>query len=109
MASATPVWHHDRVDQEPEMTELDEAIADRLAAADDRRLYRLQDALYAASKGRKQVDLVRRTGLTRETIRRHIEDAKIRRGEIEPNERYLREQARREARAKREAQARRES
>ena len=84
------------------MTELDEAVADRGPDAEDRRLYRLQDALYVAIrvKKRRQVELVKRTGLNRETIRRHVEDARIRRGEIPPNERYLREQARRDARRK---------
>lgn len=82
------------------MTELDEAVADRSPEAEDKRLYRLQDALYVAIrvKGRKQVEMVKRTGLTRETVRRHVEDARIRRGEIPATERYLREQARRDKR-----------
>ena len=54
-------------------------------------------ALYEAAVVQKirQRDLVRETGLTRETIRRHVEDERIRRGEIPPTPRYLREQARR--------------
>lgn len=101
MVLAIPVWHHDHVeDPEPEMTELDAALADRLPEAEDRRLFRLQDALYVLSKNHKQVELVKRTGLTRETIRRHVEDARIRRGEIPPTDRYLREQARRDKRRK---------
>ncbi|HMG64492.1 MAG TPA: hypothetical protein VK599_16235, partial [Streptosporangiaceae bacterium] len=87
-----------RVDQEPEMTELDQAVADRSPEAEDKRLFRLQDALYGAVKKHRQVDLVKRTGLTRETIRRHVEDARIRRGEIAPTPRYLREQAKRDKR-----------
>lgn len=82
------------------MTELDQAVADRSPEAEDRRLFRLQEALYRAVMLRKykQVELVKRTGLTRETIRRHVEDARIRRGEIAPTPRYLREQARRDKR-----------
>ena len=59
------------------------------------RTLRLAAALYEADKlNLKQKDLVRETGLTRETIRRHIEDEKIRRGEIDPTPRYLAEQER---------------
>lgn len=90
---ATPLWQHDRVDPEPEMTELDEALAD--VQGQPKRVARLAAALYAASRTHKQNALVRRTGLTRETIRRHVEDEKIRRGEIEPTERYLKAQAKR--------------
>jgi hypothetical protein len=75
------------------MTELDAALAD--VRAQPARHLRLAAALYEADRaGVKQVDLVRRTGYTREHIRRRIEDEKIRRGEIEPTPRYLREQAR---------------
>jgi predicted transcriptional regulator len=89
------------VDPEPEMTELDEAVADVRREPD--RIARLAAALYLASKKRKQVDLVKRTGLTRETIRRHVEDEKIRRGEIDPTPRYLKEQEKRAARARRDS------
>jgi hypothetical protein len=75
------------------MTELDQAVAD--VRREPERLARLAAALYTASKDHKQVELVKRTGLTRETIRRHVEDEKIRRGEIDPTPRYLKEQARR--------------
>lgn len=100
MVQAIPVWHHDPVDPEPDMTELDAAVADRSAEAEDKRLFRLQDALYDAIRVQKcrQAEMVKRTGLTRETIRRHVEDARIRRGEIPPTPRYLREQARRDKR-----------
>jgi hypothetical protein len=98
------MWQHDRVDPEPdEMTELDEAVADVSPEAEWRRLDRLADALYRAGKRKKQTDLVKRTGLTRETIRRHIEDAKIRRGEIDPTPRYLAIQARRDKRRQQDA------
>lgn len=73
------------------MTELDQALAD--VQGQPKRVARLAAALYAASKGHRQNELVKRTGLTRETIRRHVEDEKIRRGEIEPTDRYLRAQA----------------
>lgn len=80
------------------MTELDAAVADARAQAD--RLLRVAAALYEADRaGVKQVDLVRRTGYTREHIRRRIEDEKIRRGEMEPTARYLREQGRAQRRA----------
>ena len=90
MVLATPVWHYDRVDPEPEMTELDEALAD--VQAQQRRIARLAAALYVASQNHRQNELVKRTGLTRETIRRHVEDERIRRGEIPPTPRYLRAQ-----------------
>lgn len=83
------------------MTELDEAVAD--VRREPERIARMAAALYLASKKHKQVDIVRRTGLTRETVRRHVEDEKIRRGEIKPTARYLREQARRDARRKSES------
>jgi predicted transcriptional regulator len=78
------------------MTELDEAVAD--VRREPERLARMAAALYLASRKYKQVDIVKRTGLTRETVRRHVEDEKIRRGEIDPTRRYLREQARRNKR-----------
>jgi hypothetical protein len=80
------------------MTELAQAIAETQPDANERRLGRLAAALYEASKIHKQVELVKFTGLTRETIRRHVEDERIRRGEIPPTARYLREQARRDKR-----------
>lgn len=76
------------------MTELAEALAD--VQAQSQRVARLAAALYEADKaGKRQRDLVAATGLTRETIRRHVEDERIRRGEIPPTERYLRAQAKR--------------
>lgn len=92
---ATGAWHHHVVDREQAMTELLEAVADRSGDAEERRLLRVAAALYEAAKaGEKQVDLVRATGYTRETIRRHIEDERIRRGEIAPTKRYLEAQRR---------------
>ncbi|HEY1668599.1 MAG TPA: hypothetical protein VGG54_23140 [Trebonia sp.] len=84
------------MEPEPELTELDEALADTRPDADERRLMRVAAALYVAVRvrGHRQVDLVKRTGMSRETIRRHVEDERIRRGEIEPTARYLRDQAR---------------
>lgn len=77
------------------MTELLEAAADASREAREKRTLRLAAALYEADKlGEKQRDLVKLTGLTRETIRRHVEDEKIRRGEIDPTQRYLRAQKR---------------
>jgi predicted transcriptional regulator len=93
MEMATCVWHHDVVDREKAMTKLLEAVADVKAQPD--RVARLAAALYEASKaGERQRDLVRATGFTRETIRRHIEDEKIRRGEMDPTPRYLAAQRR---------------
>jgi len=95
MHVAIRVWHHDYVDREKAMTELLEAVADASNEARAQRTLRLAAALYEAdSLGVKQKDLVRETGLTRETIRRHIEDEKIRRGDIDPTPRYLAEQER---------------
>jgi len=74
------------------MTELLDAVAD--VRAQSQRVARLAAALYEASKTHKQNELVRKTGLTRETIRRHVEDEKIRRGEIAPTARYLAAQKR---------------
>lgn len=78
------------------MTELDEALADVSKGAEERRILRVAGALYLMNRVHKvrQVDLVERTGYTRETIRRHVEDERIRRGEIQPTQRYLDAQAR---------------
>lgn len=71
------------------MQELAQAVED--IRQQDQRLLRFAAALYQADKaGIRQVDMVRATGYTREQIRRHIEDEKIRRGEIAPTPRYLR-------------------
>lgn len=71
------------------MQELKESIAD--LRAQDQRLRRVAAALYAADKaGVRQVELVAATGYNREQVRRHIEDEKIRREEIPPTARYLR-------------------
>jgi len=80
------------------MTELLEAVADISEDAKEQRLLRVAAALYEAAviHGVRQRDLVAQTGYTRETIRRHVEDERIRRGEIDPTPRYLREQARRQ-------------
>lgn len=79
------------------MTELDAAVADVSRKAEWDRLDRVAKALYVANRvhGVRQRDLVKRTGYTRETIRRHIEDERIRRGEILPTKRYLEAQERR--------------
>lgn len=76
------------------MTELLDAVAD--VKAQPARVLRLAAAFYEASKTVKQTELVRRTGYTREHIRRLVEDERIRRGEIKPTKRYLAEQARRQ-------------
>src|ERR1700749_1810597 len=96
LASATWAWHNSGVDKEQVMTELDEAVADVSKGAEEKRLLRIAAALYTANRVHKvrQVALVGRTGYTRETIRRHIEDERIRRGEIPPTQRYLDAQAR---------------
>jgi hypothetical protein len=90
MEVATYVWHHEPVDQEKAMTDLLEAVADVKG-----RVGRLAAALYEADKaGIRQNVLVAKTGYNRETIRRHIEDEKIRRGEMDPTPRYLAAQRR---------------
>jgi len=95
MVLATAVWHHDVVDREKAMTELLDAVAETSREAREQRTLRLAAALYEADKlGIKQRDLVQMTGLTRETIRRHIEDEKIRRGEMDPTPRYIATQRR---------------
>jgi hypothetical protein len=100
MSLATPVWHHQRVTQEEAMTELLEAMAETGPEAEERRTLRVAAACYEAMKtGKRQRDLVATTGLSRETIRRYVEDEKIRRGELEPTPRYLAEQERRRRRA----------
>ena len=78
------------------MTELLDAVAQVGEDAREQRLLRLAAALYEAQEVAKvrQRDLVARTGLSRETIRRHVEDEKIRRHLIPPTPRYLREQER---------------
>ncbi len=85
------------------MTELLEAVADRSDEAGERRTLRVAAALYEANRVHKvpQAALVRMTGYTRETIRRHVEDERIRRGEIDPTKRYL--EAQKRAAAKRAA------
>jgi hypothetical protein len=101
MESATPVWHDCYVTKEEAMQELKEAVED--LRAHDQRLRRFAAALYAADKeGIKQVDLVALTGYTREQIRRHVEDERIRRGEIPPTPRYLKNLERAEARKNRQ-------
>lgn len=81
------------------MTELLEAVADVGDEAEERRLLRVARALYYSNRVLKvrQVDLARSTGYTRETIRRHVEDERIRRGEIDPTPRYLAVQRRKAA------------
>ena len=82
------------------MTELLAALADTGPTAEEQRALRVAAAFYETWKATRhkwgwQADLVRDTGVSRETIRRHIEDERIRRGEIDPTPRYLREQERR--------------
>jgi predicted transcriptional regulator len=93
MLLATGVWHYCRVERKQAMTELLEAVED--VRAQSERVARLAAALFEASEaGVRQRDLVTHTGLTRETIRRHIEDEKIRRNLIDPTPRYLAAQER---------------
>ena len=104
MNPAACLWHHEHVEPErPELKELDEAIADVRPDADERRRLRVASALYVANRVAKiaQAELVRRYGLNRDTIRRHVEDERIRRNEIDPTPRYLAEQARKTAPKKR--------
>ena len=79
------------------MTELLAALADTSPDAEELRSRRIAAAFYEASKANQkrgwQAELVRETGLTRETIRRYVEDERIRRGEIDPTPRYLKAQA----------------
>lgn len=83
------------------MTELLEAVADAGTEGEEKRLLRVAAALYTANRqmGVRQNELVRRTGYSRETIRRHVEDERIRRGEIAPTERYRKALARKQARS----------
>jgi len=79
------------------MTELRAALAATSPEAEEQRSARIGAAFYEAMKaanGRRgwQAELVKETGLTRETIRRHVEDERIRRGEILPTKRYLEQQ-----------------
>ena len=87
------------------MTELLAALAETSPEADEQRSRRLAAAFYEVSKANQQrgwqAELVKETGLTRETIRRYIEDERIRRGEIPPTPRYLKAQARKQTRAAR--------
>jgi hypothetical protein len=87
-----------RMEREQAMTELLQALEE--VRAQDQRLLRLAAAFYEADRAKvKQIDLVRSTGYTRESVRRMVEDEKIRRGEMQPTKRYLREQERRRRRA----------
>jgi len=73
------------------------ALADCSPEARERRTRRVAAALYEEGRNGQrgwQTRLVRETGYTRETIRRNIEDERIRRGEINPTPRYLAEQER---------------
>jgi hypothetical protein len=99
MVLAMPIWHPEHVTKEEAMTELLAALAETTPTADEQRAHRVAAAFYETWKATRdkwgwQADLVRETGLSRETIRRHIEDERIRRGEIDPTPRYLREQQR---------------
>lgn len=91
------------------MTELLDALADTSPEAEEKRSLRIAAAFYETwlatrHKWGWQADLVRKTGVSRETIRCAIEDERIRRGEIEPTPRYLAEQERiRKRRAARES------
>ena len=78
------------------MTELLEAVAEVSDDAREQRLLRVAAALYEASKvpGVTQTELVRQSGYTREKVRRHVVDEKIRRGEMVPTPRYLKAQER---------------
>jgi hypothetical protein len=104
IGSATPVWQHEAVaddDRGKAMHELKEAITD--LRGQEQRLRRVAAALYAADKaGVRQVELVSMTGYNREQVRRHVEDEKIRRGEIPPTERYLKNLERAKKRAQEE-------
>lgn len=96
-------WHHDDMTLEDAMTELLDALADTSPDADTRRTLRIAAGFYEAWKADQargwQARLVRKTGVSRETIRKHIEDERIRRGEIPPTLRYLAEQEERRQRA----------
>ena len=88
------------------MTELLDALADTSPDAEEKRSRRIAAGFYEAWQADQKRGWQRRladaTGLTRETIRRHIEDERIRRGEIAPTQRYLKQQealARKKSRA----------
>ena len=87
------------------MTELLDALADTSPEARDQRARRVAAAFYEAIvvQDIRQAALARRTGLSRETIRRYVEDERIRRGELDPTPRYLAEQERRAKRTARES------
>ena len=89
------------------MTELLAALADASPKADEQRSLRVAAAFYEAAQADQrrgwQKRLAEKTGLSRETIRRHIEDERIRRGEIPPTPRYLAEQERARKRAARDS------
>ena len=81
------------------MTELLAALADTSPEAEEQRALRIAAGFYVAWKADQsygwQKRLAARTGVSRETIRRNIEDERIRRGEIPPTPRYLAEQEKR--------------
>ena len=89
------------------MTELLDALADTSPDAEEKRALRIAAGFYEAWQANQrrgwQRELAEATGLSRETIRRHIEDERIRRGEIPPTPRYLREQERKAKRRARES------
>ena len=107
MALAISMWHHDLMTKEEALTELLDALADTSPDAEEQRTLRIAAAFYEAAKADQewgwQKRLAIRTGVSRETIRRHIEDERIRRGEIPPTPRYLAEQEKRAKRAGRES------
>jgi hypothetical protein len=92
------MWHPDFVTKEEALTELLDALADTSPDAEEQRNRRIAAAFYEAAKADQewgwQKRLASKTGLSRETIRRHIEDERIRREEIPPTPRYLAEQER---------------
>lgn len=92
------MWHPDFVTKEEALTELLAALADTSPEAEEQRSRRIAAAFYEAAQADQrwgwQKRLADRTGVSRETIRRHIEDERIRRGEIPPTPRYLAEQER---------------
>ena len=108
VALAIVMWHSDFVTKEEAMTELLAALADTSAEAEEQRALRIAAGFYAAWQADHsygwQKRLTARTGVSRETVRRNIEDERIRRGEIKPTPRYLAEQEKRgRQRAKPEA------
>jgi hypothetical protein len=93
------MWHPDFMTKEEAMTELLAALADTSLDAEEQRARRIAAAFYAAWQADQsygwQKRLAARTGVSRETVRRNIEDERIRRGEIGPTPRYLAEQEKR--------------